>query len=295
MLWIFFSVLAALTFAIVNVIDKYTLTKWIRKPTLPVTIFGFVGLVAAVLVYAFHGYAPLSPINVLLGFLSGAASVLATIFYLKAAKIEEISRVTALLYLAPLFTVFLARIFLDESFTAKTYVGVVLLVVGAVLASSKSLKHISLGGAFWIMMLSNFAFAVNGVIAKYLLNFADFWTVFSYIRVGAVFALIPFAYFKFNELKMTVKENGKKVVALITFNQSLNVFGNLFINIATAFGFVTLVSALGAVQPFFVLIFAVGVSIFISKKALEEEINKSSLLLKLSAIILIVIGAISIT
>ncbi len=127
-----------------------------------------------------------------------------------------------------------------------------------------------------------------------MLNFADYWTIFAYIRIGTIFALIPIFYFYFPDLLRSIKKHGKKVFVVISINETLNIFGVLFMTIATAIGFVTLVSALSSVQPFFVLIFAVIISIFYPK-ILKEEIGRKTLFLKFISIILMFVGALLIT
>jgi transporter family protein len=294
MSWILFSILAALTWATVNTIDKYILTKWVRKPIVPVMILGIIGLIASILVYLFHGFSTLSYLNITLAFVAGIFYILMSIFYFKAVKIEEISRVVPLFYLTSLFVLIFAAIFLGEIFTPIKYLGIFLLIIGAILISSRNFIKISFGKAFWLMILSSLALSANAVITKYLLNFADFWTIFSYTRIGTIFALIPIFYFSFPDLVSTVKEHGKKIIGVISLNESLNVIGVLLITIATAIGYVTLVNALSSIQPFFVLLFAVVLSIFYPK-ILKEEISKSIVLLKLIAIILMFIGAVLIT
>lgn len=294
MSWILFSILAALTWAIVSIIDKYVLTKWVRKPIVPIMILGIVGLIASVLIYLFHGLSTLSYLNIVLAFVAGIFYILMSIFYFKAVKLEEISRVVPLFYLTPLFVLILAAIFLGETFTSIKYLGIFLLIIGAILISSKEFIKISLGKTFWFMVFSSLAWSANLVITKYLLNFTDFWTIFSYTKIGTVFALIPIFYLSFPDLVSTVKEHGKKVIGVISLNESLSTVGVLLITIASAVGYVTLVNALSSVQPFFVLLFAVILSIFYPK-ILKEEISKSTVLLKLIAIILMFIGAILIT
>jgi len=71
-------------------------------------------------------------------------------------------------------------------------------------------------------------------------------------------------------------------------------FGILFSIIATSISYVTLVNALSSVQPFFVLLFTVLLSIFFPH-IIKEEINKSIMFLKVLAIILMFIGVILVT
>lgn len=291
MSWILFSVLAALTWAVVNTVDKYILTKYVRKPIIPVMILGVIGLIASFLIYLFRGFADLSYSNMFLCFLAGIFYILMSIFYFKAVKIEEVSRVVPLFYLSPLFVLLFATIFLGEIFTPLKYLGIFMLVIGAILISSRNLLKISLRKAFWFMTISTFSIAIYYVLLKYLLNFADFWTIFSYIRIGTIFALIPMFYFYFPNLLSTVKEHGKGVVGIISANETLNLMGVLFSVIAVSIGYVTLVKALSSIQPFFVLLFTVILSIFYPK-ILKEKITKSIVLLKLFAIILMFVGMI---
>ncbi|MDP3014846.1 MAG: DMT family transporter [bacterium] len=289
--WILFSILAALTWAIVNTVDKYVLTKWVRKPIVPVMILGVIGLIASIFVYFIYGFSELSYVNILLAFISGIFYILMSLFYFKAVKIEEISRVIPLFYLAPLFILILASIFLGEVFPPIKYLGIFLLVVGAILISTQKLTKISFGKAFWLMILSSLSLAINQVITKYLLDFADFWTIFSWTRIGTIVALIPVYFIYFPDILSTVKEHGKKVIGVISLNESLNVVGVIFITIAASVGYITLVNSLSAIQPLFVLIIAVFLSIFYPR-ILKEEIGKSTVLLKLIAIILMFAGAV---
>lgn len=291
MSWILFSILAALTWAIVNTVDKYVLTKWVKKPIVPVMILGVIGLIATFIIYLIRGFSELSHINILLSFVAGIFYILMSVFYFKAAKIEEISRVVPLFYLSPIFILLFATLFLGEIFTPTKYLGIFMLVIGAILISSRNFIKLSFGKAFWFMLLSVLSISVYYTLLKYLLNFADFWTIFSYAKIGTIFALIPIFYFGFPDLVSTVKEHGKKVVGVISLNESLNVIGVLLITLAISIGYVTLVKALSSIQPFFVLSFAVILSIFYPK-ILKEEIGKSTVLLKLIAIVLMFVGVI---
>ncbi|MBI3334965.1 MAG: EamA family transporter [Candidatus Portnoybacteria bacterium] len=294
MLWVVFSILAALLWGMVNIVDKFIFTKWVSNPWIPVLISGVVGVLASAIVYEIKGFSTLSYTHLFLAFLAGTFHLLINVFYFKAVKIEEISRVVPLFYVAPLFVAILAAFFLGEIFTLLTYIGIFFLVGGAILISSKTSVSFKMGKAFWFMILSSLAVSVNLVITKYLLSFADFWSVFSYIRIGAFLALIPVWYFNFQDLVSTVNEYGKKVVGVIALDESLTLTGILFLTIAMATGYVTLVNALTSIQPFFVLLSALLLSLFYPW-ILKEEIGKPAILLKFFAILSMFIGALLIT
>ena len=71
MSWILFSILAALVWGVVNLVDKYILTKWIKKPIVPVMVLGVIGLTASFAVYFIKGFAALSYFNLFLALIAG--------------------------------------------------------------------------------------------------------------------------------------------------------------------------------------------------------------------------------
>jgi len=293
-MWAIFSISAAFVWALVNTIDKYVLSKRVDKPMIIIVIGGFVMPISGLFVYLLHSLPNLSPLNILLALIAGTFYVLSGVFYLKSLKSEEMSRVIPLLSFSSLFVLLFATLFLNEIFTPLKYLGIFLLLVGAFLVSSKDFLKIKLGRAFWFMVLASLAGAINATLSKYLLKFTDFWTVFAYTRMGGILPLIPIAYFYFPELITATKRYGKKAVTLIVGNSILNILGLFLFTIAISLGPVTMVNALGAVQPFFVLLIAVILTIFYSE-IIKEEIGKSTISLKLFGIILIFVGVILIT
>jgi len=293
MSWIFFTLLAISIWSVGNIVDKYALTKWIRNPIVSVIFYGIVYLPVIFLIYEFHGFSSLSNINIVLAFTAGIINIFAIFFYFKAVKIEEISRVVPLIELTPLFVSILAALFLGEIFNVTKYVGMILLIFGAIIISSKNLK-MTFGKAFWFIILFCLITAINSIIVKYVLNFADYWTIILYTRMGTVFAVIPIIYFNFHELKSATKECSKKAIGAIVLNEFFMLIGGISFIIAISTGFVTLTNALASIQPLFVLMFAVILSIFYPN-ILEEEISQSTVLTKFIAIAFLFAGAFLIT
>lgn len=292
MLWAAYSLLAALLWATASTIDKYVLSKWVKNPIVSAMIFGIIGLIASVLIYFVRGYSEMSPLNIFWSFIGGLAYVLGTIFYFEAVKLEEISRISALAYISQLFVTVFAAVFLAELFTPKIYLGIILILVGAVLISSKDIARIRPGKAFWLMIASSALIAAVAIITKYLLQFADFWTVFSYTRgIGTFAALIPVFYFKYPVLAALAKEHGAKAFGAISLSGFLTMGGSFVITIAASTGPVTLVNAISLTRPFFVLLFATLLSVFFPK-IIREDLGKPALLLKVAAVIIMFIGAI---
>ena len=64
--WVIFALLASITWAIMNIIDKYIFTKWNLKPAVFLIFFSLLGLLASVVIFLSLGFGALSIINVLL-------------------------------------------------------------------------------------------------------------------------------------------------------------------------------------------------------------------------------------
>lgn len=294
MTWILFSILAAFFWASGNIIDKFVFTRWVIKPIIPVIVGGVIGLLASLIIYLTQGFVALSDINIFLGILAGVFYVVSLTFYYKAVNIEEISRVVPLYYLMNFFIVFFAFIFLGEVLTPVKYLGVFFLAMGAILVSQKDSIKLRFNKAFWFMVLSSGTFALSAIITKYLLNFADYWTIFAYLKGGAIVALLPIIFLNFNGLIDTIKKNSNKAFGAMAASETLNVLAGLLLTLAISVGSVTLVTALSSIQPFIVLVFSLFVSIFYPT-IFKEDLKKANIFIKIIATLLIFIGVVLIT
>lgn len=290
-MWIILAISSAALFAVVNIIDKIVLEKWVKDPLVPTIITGFINLIVGFIIFALLGSSSLSLTNIALAFLAGFLGHVSIIIFFRAAKSEEISRIIPLFYLEPLFILVIAAIFLGEIFTPIKYLGILMLVFGAVLISLKNFKKIRFGKSFWLMILSAIILSIVAVLIKYLLGYADFWTIFAYSRFGVIFALIPVLYLSYQNLLNTLKLHGKKVLVVMSLSETLSIAAMLLSIAAVSIGYVTLVTALGSVQPSIVLLFSIILSI-VYPKVFEEELKKSIITQKIIAVLFIFIGAI---
>lgn len=80
----------------------------------------------------YKGLATLSKRDVMFLVLSGMATGLSWLFYFKALQLGEVSKVAPIDKLSVVLTVLLAFIFLGETLSAKTLLGVSLVVAGTV-------------------------------------------------------------------------------------------------------------------------------------------------------------------
>jgi len=290
MTWAILVVAASLILAVVNTLDKYVLTKWVRNPFVSVLVLGFIGLIAGITVWLSRGFAPLSTLNIFGALIAGLCYLVSVVFYFKALKIEEMSRVVPLYYLSPLFILIFAAFFLGEIFTLANYLGIFALMIGAILVSSRSFLRIKLNLAFWWMMIAVLGWSANLILTKYLLNYADYWTIFAWVRLGGFIGIIPLIFIYLPELRDTVRRHGSKFLAAASLSETLTLVSILLVTIAASVGYVTLVEALSALQALFVLLIALLLSVFLPS-IIKEELNRAVVLQKIIATILMFAGA----
>jgi len=287
--WVLLTLIATLLWSGTNILDKYILSRLIKNPLLPLIFVSWVGLAAALLIFLFTENIFLPPTSLIVVFFAGISYTIAIFLYFKAVTIEDISKIVALWYITPLFTAILGAVFLNEILTLPKYFGILLLVAGAFMIELKDFRF-TFGRGFKLMMLSSLFLAFNYVGVKYALGKSDFWTVFAWARVGAFVAVLPFIHTQWKKMLKTIRKLPKKTIVLLSLNETVGIIGTGFITAAASLGPATLVTAFSSVQPLFVFIFIIALSLF-SPKILKEIITKKTLVIKSVAIASIVVGA----
>lgn len=287
-LWLLFGLFAALSWALTNTIDKYVLSKLVKNPIAPIIVSSVIGVILSISIYFVKGFDSLSYIHISLALLNGAIYLILTFFYFKALQIEEMSRIVPLFYVSPLFILIFAFLLLEEILKPINYFGVLLLIIGAVLINYKKGINIKFGKAFWFMMISSLALSLSEIIRKYLLDYAEFWTILSYGFIGTFITLGVMIIFKREFIKELAHCNFKTLLTISTSSVT-NLTGIFLLTVGLSLGSVTLVNAVASLQPLFVLLIAIILSIFIPK-IIKEEISRGTIIFKLISIILMIIG-----
>jgi uncharacterized membrane protein len=289
--WFVFALLAPMAFAIANIFDKYILTKKIKDPfsyniiTMMLSIIPLVFLLFLLnLTFDFSS---------VLAILYGVAFAFLYVVYNKALMKEEASRIISLMYTFPIFVVILSSLFLNEYLNVQKYLGIILLVASAFLVSYKKMgKKFTVSITVALILFYAFGSASLKVLTKYALYSIDYWSFFYWSLVGdligALLLLLSFRIRK-NFIRHML-EIDKKTFLIVLIADVAVWIGYLFLFIATSLGQVSLVTALMSIQPLIVFIFTIILTVR-KPKILKEEINKTSLLLKSMAVILILVGS----
>tara|TARA_R110001583_G_scaffold27488_3_gene98231 strand:+ start:2006 stop:2479 length:474 start_codon:yes stop_codon:yes gene_type:complete len=149
-MWILYALLAAFTAALVAIFAKLGLQN--VDPTLATTLRALIMamflLMVSLLLGKFNGFAistSLSAKEWALLSLAGIAGALSWLFYFFALKQGSASAVVAIDRLSLVFVIILAALFLQETITWRTLIGVLLMVVGALFISIKENEFSQIG------------------------------------------------------------------------------------------------------------------------------------------------------
>ncbi|MDO8428148.1 MAG: EamA family transporter [Candidatus Diapherotrites archaeon] len=292
--WFGFSLLSAFSESLTSIVDKVSLDKFLKNAYLAVVFEGFFSLVIAAIIWLFFGpFSFIVSFPILISVFAGLCETAGTVLYYRSMKLEEASKVIALLQLIPVFVTVLAILFLHQSFSFNQFLGILFLVMGAFLISLKKLEFkFTVTSVLRIMLLSAFSFAVSKVVLDYALVSLSFSECFFYFLLGFGLSSLLFAFTKNSQIafKQAFAEFGWKPFAFFFFGQTFFYIGIFLEFISLSLGDSPLVSALRALRAFFTFGLAIVLTIFLPR-FLQEDIRSFALSQKVLAIVLIVAGA----
>jgi len=292
--WFVFALVAPIVFAGVDIIDKYILTNHVKNPFSYKLLIVLMDIPIPFLLLALIPISfsfPWSVLSLLVGFIFSLSSIL----YLKAMGVEEASRVIALYFVSPIFVLPLAFIFLGETLGLSQYLGAGLLVLSAVLVSYRRTKRKTssmISPALGFMLILALMGAGGDVLVKHILDSFDYWQFLFWSLIGGL--LGGFLIFCFPKVRQNFLGNfrtiSKGVLFWIGISTFLGYIGLISYYVAVSLESISLVAAVPSIEPFFVLMLTVLLS-SLAHGTLKEEVDKRAITLKISAFVLIVVGA----
>ena len=293
--WIYFVLAAYAIWAVCSLIDKIVISKgYIKNPLVYIVLNGLMN-VLIVFLFPFVEFELLSFTDILIVMLiAGVLFVISVVLYYKAVEHDEISRIIMIYQLSSVFTFIFSYIILGERLGKSQIIGFLFLLAAGLIVSYKKVgKSIKISKAFYYILASAFLGSVGAVSVKYIYNVTNFWNAFLWLRISGFTALGVLAAASVrNEFVGTFKNMNPKIRYLLGFKMVIDFSAFAFIGYAIYKGPLSLVSALsGSVHPLFVFALALIATLYIPH-LLKEEINKKSILSKLLALALIIIGII---
>lgn len=293
-MWLFLSLLNPFVFAITHFTDKYLIDKKVRDPWLITVLGSMVAFATSFFIIIFHGFELIAPLQIIFLLLAGFALTYYLIPYYAALSLDDTSNVTPLFQFYAPCTLILSYIFLKEILTKQQLFAFLLLFVGGLVLASEigSAKRLfRIRKSFGLMILSSLIASFSAIFFKLVSTEVDFWTTLIYVNIGIGLAALSLL-FKKRLRKNFVKEVKRislSVWGLLVIGEVLNLLAELILLFAFALAPVSLVSAIGGIQPLYVLILGICLSL-IFPKAIKEDLRKKALLQKGISIAMIIIG-----
>ena len=293
MSWIVLVLISRVCFSANNFIDRFLIEKKINNAGV-LTIFASVlGLAIGVLILTLIGF-PILPLGqTFLLLFSGALIGLAIFPYYQAIAIDDPSRVVPFFQVVPIFVVVGGYVFLRESVSLAQLAGICVITLGAFLLSVKKFNFglFKLRRSLWLTLLSSLLMAASIILFRFVVVRQEFWPSLGYDIVGEGFGgllLLLFARYR-RQSWQELKKISLNLGLIFSVNQAIYLAGRFFAYRAISLAQVALVAAVGGVQPFFVLIFGIVLSVWFPS-VVKEDIRHSTIALKILAIGLIFTG-----
>lgn len=291
--WFFLTLLSAVAYSALDLIEKRLISNKIKSPLILAMFVAIFYPINLVLIPVFFKI-DFTLLPSALSFAIGAGMGIAYLLFMKAIRVEEISRVVTLHYTYPLFIAPMAFFFLNEGLTSANYAGVVLLVVSTFMISYKGNgTRILYSQALLLMTVLNVAIAIENILAKYLFDFTNFWSFIFWLTAGIVVI----------RMLLLVVPRVRKEFMAIQFRQLIGygvaisllfLVANMSYYSAVSLQLVSLVSALSAIQPMFILVMVVAI-LYLKPAFVSEELSKKAVITKSIAVVLVFAGTYMIT
>ncbi len=292
--WIYFVLISQFIWAVCVVIDKVVISKnHIKNPAVYIVLNGLMNIFLIFLL-PFVSFEPLKLIDFLIALFAGIMLSAAVTIYYKAVQYDEVSRIKVMDQMTPIFVLIFSFLFLEEILTRNHLIGFLLLLgAGIIISYQKIESKFKLSKAFYYMLISTFLASFYYISAKHIFNVTSFWSAFLWLRLASFSALfVLFVPSIRKEAFQTFKNMKNKVKGLLGFKMMIDFSAFIFAGYAILNGPISLVTVLGnSINPLFVFVFTLFISIYLPK-IVKEETDKKSIFTKVLAIVLIIIGII---
>ncbi len=290
-MWLLFSILAPLLWAVGNPIDGALRRNWIKDDMFMTGLFALTKLPVAI------GFMVIFGQGIVLGwpffwmFFAGIIWMLGFVFYYKAMQIEEVSRVVLFLQFQPIIIFIIGAMMLGETLSFSQFIAFLLIFSGSILAAikkSESKWHFS--KAFLFIFVADIIWALADVMfKKFAVYFPNFWSAFAVDLFGS--SILGLFLFFLPKYRIVFKNFRLPIRgwSMLFISATVGTIGSLAFAYALILGKVALTSVIMGIQPFFAFIFALLLHFFF-KEIPRESIAKANLLVKLFSFVLIVSG-----
>lgn len=298
--WFLYAIGAPFLWAIVNIADKFLVedNKDTDSPIGSLVLFSALAGVIVMVITPFftNDIFSLDLNDRIILLVTGVINILWIILYLYALDADEVSSVAPWFLTIPVFAYILGFFILGETITDIQIFGGLMILIGNMIFAldfRERGKYKIKWRTIYLMIPACILAALWGVLFKFVAQDAGFWEAsfweYAGLFLSGLFIFIFIKTYRNGFLHM-LKNGGKKILTINFISESLTIVGNLLTNFALLLAPVTLIYLVSTFQPVFVLIFAVIVTIFFPK-IFKEDISKETLVPKILALVIMVVGS----
>lgn len=306
--WIFIALMAPAAWAAANHIDKYLLSKHLAAQGMGALLLfsSAVGpLLLPVIWFLQPNVMQIAPMHALILVTNGVLYIVSLVPYFMALQRDEASFVIPLFQITAVFSYVLGLIFLKEQLTIGQAAAAGLIVVGSVLISLQvhaptrkdHPKRLHLRrDVLLLMLVASFMNALNWLLFKFVAGQENFLVSSFWEYVGfALFFAVSFGFvgpLRQNFLAVLTSAAPSKrrsVVGFSLLNEGLSTVAKVATNWASLSGPLALISAIHGLQPAFVFVLGILLTLFVPVYG-REDITRGTLAQKISAIMLTITG-----
>ncbi len=294
--WFFIALISPFLWSISNHIDKYLIGGYLKK----IKFTSFVittSIFTAVFALGIFAFKP-SVIHIqfdyfLLLILDGIFSAIYLFPYYQALVYEEASIVVPMFQMIPILGFILGFIFLGEHLKLEQILAGIIIISGALGLSLELNERIRLKSkVFFLMLVSSLIVSFGVLIYKFVALHTGFWTAIFWQQIGIVLTALSLMIvpdYRENFMEMVLRQNSTFLI-WEGINEIVSQSAALIFGYSYLLAPIALVQLVGSVQPLFVLILGIGVSIF-PAKFFPEDISRKFLIQKVMFICLILFGS----
>lgn len=255
--WVWLALSAPLLGAFANLFDKYLLSHRKINPWFYLSLDGLVGIVlASVMVFSLKGALDFVPEAIILGCFSGVAFAGFTLFYFYAVRQLHVGVVELILQTSPVFSFVISLTLLQNTYTALTYLGVLLVVFSAVVAIFSEKKQygaqsfIQFKYVFYIFSLvASMLITISYLLQDLAVEVEDALEVFFWQRLS----IAGISLIILSRLHHHVQQLSLSCLALVSLVNAIAAAALFILMMAFASGSFALVTTLSSVQPVWLL------------------------------------------
>ncbi len=293
MSWILLSLIAPLLYSFTNYLEKFLIDKKIKNPLNLVILGGILSFFISLLIFLIHGFVLLNITQILILIISGILGLFYLIPYFKALALDDASRVIPLFQFLSIFVLILSYFLLHEQLSQFQLLSFIFILTGGILLSlEKSPEGIfRQRKSFWYMMLACLLASGISILFKYAHVPNDYWLSFAYQELGGMFGaiillLVPRLRRSFF---LEIRTFQKNVWLFLSLDEILDRLAGFVYLYASLLAPVALVAVVTDVQPFFVLVEGIILSVWFPH-IIKEDLSRKTLGIKIISILLIFMG-----